>query len=168
MDRTFRVRLFHRRLCAAARGLAVTACLAAASALAAPAEISILGDWEIVEAEPGPWTDPADRPALMSEGKRMRKLVISFAANQVHSKHRAFSCTRGVTYEPNSLDPDSIFQGNLPEPNPTAAALRMGFARSAIPGVDVRCLKATYTFHFRDRNTTLFNLDNVIYTLKRR
>ena len=167
-DRTFRVTPLHRRFRAAVRGLAVTASLAAASALAAPAEVSIIGDWQIVEATPGPWTDAADRPALMSEGKRMLKLVISFAASQVHSKNRAFNCTRGVIYEPNSLDPDSIFSGNLPEPNPTAAALRMGFGRSGIPGVDVKCINAIYTFHFRDPNTALFNLDNVIYTLKRR
>ncbi len=158
----------HRRLRAVVRALAVTAGLAAASALAAPADISIIGDWQIVEAQPGPWTDPADRPALMAEGKRMLKLMISFAASQVHSKNKAFNCTRSVIYEPNSLDPGSIFSGNLPEPNPTAAAMRLGFGRSGIPGVDVKCINAAYTFHFRDPNTALFNLDNVIYTLKRR
>ena len=31
----------------------------------------------------------------------------------------------------------------------------------------MRCLKALHTFHFRDPNTALINLDRVIYTFKR-
>ena len=73
-----------------------------------------------------------------------------------------------MIYTPNSIEVDALFQGNLPEPNPTAAAARLGFAKGKdVPGVDVRCLKALYTFHFRDPNTALINLDRVIYTLKR-
>ena len=44
---------------------------------------------------------------------------------------------------------------------------RKGKAKGDIPGVDVRCLKALHTFHFRDSNTALINLDRVIYTFKR-
>jgi hypothetical protein len=73
-----------------------------------------------------------------------------------------------VIYEANSLEVDALFQGNLPEPNPAAAAARMGFPRSDIPGVDVRCINQTFTFHFRDASTALININNVIYTLKRR
>ncbi len=142
--------------------------LLSADAPAAPAEISLMGTWEIVEAAPAPWIEQSQRAAFAAEGKRMLKLAITFAPGQISSKHKAFTCTRGVIYETNALDPDSIFEGNLPEPNPTAAAVRMGFPRGEIPGVDVRCINAKYTFHFRDRATVLFALNNVIYTMKRK
>ena len=147
--------------------VAVLALLGADPMRLRAADISILGKWEIAEAAPGPWTAEGDRAALNAQGKRMLKTVITFANGKVVSRYKAFNCTRSVIYEPNALDPDSIFQGNLPEPNPTAAALRLGFKRGEIQGVDVRCLKAKYTFHFRDANTAMFNLDNIIYTLKR-
>src|SRR5438270_130069 len=52
-------------------------------------------------------------------------------------------------------------------PMPAAAAARLGFPKGDIPGVDVRCLKTLHTFHFRDPNTALINIDRVIYTFKR-
>ena len=104
-----------------------------------------------------------DQPAYAAEGKRMLKLTITFTAQQVKSKYKALNCASNVIYEANKLEPDALFQGNLPEPNPTAAVLRMGFPRGDIPSVDVRCLNAKYTFHFRDANTMMFNLNNVIY-----
>jgi hypothetical protein len=72
-----------------------------------------------------------------------------------------------VLYATNSIEVDALFQGNLPEPNPAAAAARLGFPKGDIPGVDVRCLKTLHTFHFRDPNTALINIDRVIYTFKR-
>ena len=83
------------------------------------------------------------------------------------SKSKLIDCKSRVIYEPNSLAVDALFNGNLPEPNPTAAAVRMGFPRGDVPGVDVRCLKKTFTLHFRDPNTALLSLDDVIYTFKR-
>ena len=72
-----------------------------------------------------------------------------------------------MLYKSNTIEVDALFQGNLPEPNPAAAAVRLGFPKGDIPSVDVRCLKALHTFHFRDPDTALINLDRVIYTLKR-
>jgi hypothetical protein len=43
----------------------------------------------------------------------------------------------------------------------------MGFPRGEVPGVDVKCINATFTFHFRDPDTTMINLNQVVYTLKR-
>ena len=60
-----------------------------------------------------------------------------------------------------------MFQGNLPEPNPAAAALRLGFKKGENPGVDVKCRNGAYSYHFRDRNTVLTAFSNVIYTLRR-
>lgn len=132
------------------------------------ADISILGTWEIVEAVPAPWTPPADRTALASEGRRMLGTMVTFAKQGVESKFKPFNCKRRVEYEANALEVDALFQGNLPEPNPAAAAAKLGFPKGDIPGVDVRCAKDMFTFHFRDPDTALINRDRIIFTLKRR
>ena len=132
------------------------------------ADISIIGKWQIVEALPAPWSKPEEQAELAAEGKRMLKTEVTFAPGSVISKFKPFNCKSKVVYEENSIEVDALFQGNLPEPNPAAAAMRLGFPRGDVPGVDVRCLKAFYTFHFRDADTALINFDRVIYTLKRR
>jgi hypothetical protein len=147
--------------------VAVLVLLGGGGADAPAAEMSLIGTWQIIEAQPGPWMPEKEQPAYAAEGKRLLKLAITFTAQQVKSKYKALNCASNVIYEANKLEPDALFQGNLPEPNPTAAVLRMGFPRGDIPSVDVQCLNAKYTFHFRDANTMMFNLNNVIYTLKR-
>jgi hypothetical protein len=148
-------------------------CLAAVALVAlvpaaAPAANSIFGKWEIVEAAPAPWTNPGDRAGLVAQGKTLLHLVITFAPNAVNSKFKLFNCTRRVAYETVDLPVDTLFQGNLPEPNPGAVAARMGFPKSGdVPSVDVFCTNAKFTFHFRDPDTALINLNRVIYTLKR-
>jgi hypothetical protein len=153
-----------------ASALAALAWLATAMpASAAPAaEMSMLGRWEIVEAAPAPWTRPENHAALTAEGKRMVGLDINFTPKAVQSKFKLFSCKRRVAYEAVALPVDTLFQGNLPEPNPAAAAARLGFPRGDVPSVDVICVNAKFTFHFRDPDTALINLNRVIYTLKRR
>lgn len=145
--------------------------LALAALIIAPASgapsVSIIGDWEIVEAIPGPWTTAEERPRLTSAGKYLLKTAISFKPKEIVSKQKMFACKRAI-YEPNSLEHDALFQGNLPEPNPAAAAARLGFQKGDVPGVDVACVKAKYVFHFLDRDTAMTTINNVIYTLKRR
>jgi len=155
---------------AALRARTVSAALtamAAATLQAAAADISIIGKWQIVEAQPAPWAAPGDQTALAAEGKNLLKTEVTFAAGSVISKFKPFNCKSKVLYEANSIEADALFQGNLPEPNPTAAAARLGFPKGDIPGVDVHCLKAQHTFHFRDANTALININRVIYTFKR-
>jgi hypothetical protein len=148
------------------RALLVAAVLAVASPAYA-AHISILGTWRIVDAQGAPWVTPATQAALAAAGKRMLNTEVIFAPGSVKSKFKPFDCKSKVIYTANSIEVDALFQGNLPEPNPAAAAARLGFPKGDIAGVDVRCLKALYTFHFRDPNTALINLERVIYTLKR-
>ncbi|CAN0389396.1 unnamed protein product, partial [Phaeothamnion confervicola] len=146
--------------------LAAFAWLAAAVIGARAAEISIVGTWEVIEASPAPWSVAEDRPALTADGKRMLKLIITFAPGSIASRSKLFTCRR-VVYEPTQLEHDALFDGNLPEPNPAAAAQRLGFAKGDVAGVDVKCINESFTMHFRDRNTALFAHNNVIYTLKR-
>jgi hypothetical protein len=126
----------------------------------------LLGTWEIVEAQPAPWADEDRHAALAATGKRMIKQVITFAPREVISKHKALACKR-AEYETTSYETDAIFQGNLPEPNPGAVALRFGFKKGEVPGVDLKCRTGAYSYHFRDRDTALTAFSNVIYTLKR-
>jgi hypothetical protein len=151
----------------AAPALAAFVCLVASAPGAPAADPSILGKWEIVEAAPAPWTRPENHAALAAEGKGLMHLVITFTPKAVISKFKLFNCKRRVTYESVDLPVDTLFQGNLPEPNPAAAAARMGFPKGDIPSVDVKCINAKFTFHLRDPNTAMFNLNRVIYTLKR-
>ena len=132
------------------------------------ADISILGQWEIVEAIPAPWSRSAEQAALVADGQRMLHTTVTFSPHAVESKFKPFSCKRHLSYEANALEVDALFQGNLPEPNPTAAAARLGFRKGDIPGVDVRCTRTMLTFHFRDPDTALISYDRVIFTLKRR
>ena len=129
--------------------------------------VSIMGKWQIVEAVPAPWSRPEDQATLAAAGRRLFNTEVTFAPGSVKSKFKPFDCKSKVLYESNSIQVDALFQGNLPEPNPAAAAVRLGFPRGDIPSVDVRGLKALHTFHFRDPTTALINIDRVIYTLKR-
>jgi hypothetical protein len=155
----------HRLLRAAA---GCVAALAVAVQAEAASSTAMLGTWQIVEAVPAPWSPPEQRKALEAEGRRLLNTEVTFARESMTSKFKPFNCKRRVLYEDNSIAVDALFQGNLPEPNPTAEAVRLGFPRKDIPGVDVRCLKGMFTFHFRDPNTALININRVIYTLKRK
>jgi hypothetical protein len=140
-------------------------------ALAAPAHAQsgnpLIGDWVIVQAVPAPWAAEARHDALAAQGKRRVDTAVSFTAREVASKDRALACKRAL-YEPTEVPADAIFQGNLPEPNPTAAARRLGFAKGDVRTVDMRCTRGLFSYYFLDRDTALTALDNVIYTLKRK
>jgi hypothetical protein len=147
-------------------GLLIALAFLAAPGGANAQDNALLGTWEIAEAQPAPWSEDSQRASLAAEGKRLVKQIVTFAPSEVISRHKALACRR-AQYEPTDYEADAIFQGNLPEPNPTAAALRLGFKKGEIPGVDLKCTSGVYSYHFRDRNTALTALSNVIYTLKR-
>jgi hypothetical protein len=145
--------------------LALLASIASTSAYAQQ-QHSLIGTWEIVEAQPAPWTPESQHSSLIAAGKRLLNQVITFGPKEVTSRHKALACKR-AEYEPTDYEADAMFQGNLPEPNPTAAAIRLGFKKGEVPGVDLKCTSGAYSYHFRDRNTAMTALSNVIYTLKR-
>ncbi|MBI3433794.1 MAG: hypothetical protein HY056_01745 [Proteobacteria bacterium] len=143
--------------------LATFASIVAVSADAA--ENRLIGTWEIVESVPAPWSDTAERAKLDARGHRLHKLQVTFGGHDVRARHGALGCKK-VRYRAAGYARDALFQGSLPEP-----ALRitqmMGFTGEDIPSVDVNCTTGLFTYHFRDRDTVLFALDNVIYTMKR-
>jgi len=139
-------------------------------ALGAPAHAAsnaLLGNWEIVDAAPAPWTADNERPALAAEGRKLLKLQITFAPAEVIAKHKTLACKQ-AEYEPTEYSPDALFQGALLEPNQDKVAQSLDFPRGDVPGVDVTCSTGTFSYHFRDKATALTAYNNVIYTLKRK
>ena len=128
--------------------------------------ISLLGTWEIVEAQPAPWAEESQHASLTAAGKRLIKQVITFAPREVISQQQSARLQarriradrprgrRHVSGQPARAQPD---RGGA------AARLQEGDS----PGVDLKCRTGAYSYHFRDRNTALTALGNVIYTLKR-
>jgi hypothetical protein len=94
------------------------------------------------------------------------KQRVTFAADQVKSRDPLLAC-KGPRYEPTKIPPAGLFQGHLPEPKADVAKA-LGFPAGEVAGVDVACSNGLFSYHFRDNDTALFALDNVIYTLKRR
>jgi len=127
----------------------------------------LLGNWRIVSAGVAPWIG-ADKILTIKEddARRFVKQKISFTAGQVKSRDPLLAC-KGPRYEPTKIPPAGLFQGNLPEPKADVAKA-LGLPAGDVPGVDVACPNSLFSYHFRDKDTAMFALDNVIYTLKRR
>jgi hypothetical protein len=131
------------------------------------AEVALLGTWEIAEAAPAPWTTEKDRPALAAEGRRLVNVEIAFRPREVAAKGKALAC-KNPRYEATDYSPDALFRGALPEPQQDRMAKELGLPRGDVPGVDVTCAAGAFSYHFRDKDTALMALDDVIYTLRRR
>ena len=132
------------------------------------AGVSILGKWQIVEAVPAPWSRPEEQAALAAAGKRLLNTEVTVRAGLGQIEVQAVRLQeQGASTRPTRSRSTRCSRAICRSPTRAAAAARLGFPKGDIPGVDVRCLKALYTFHFRDPNTALINLDRVIYTLKR-
>ena len=119
---------------------------------------SILGNWQIVEAVAAPWSRPQEQAALAAASKRLLKTEVTFAPSSVKSKFKPFDCKSKVIYTPNSIEVDALFQGNLPEPNPAAAATRHANSRISPAGIEfhpcggpVREIAATTVLRGRGR-----------------
>jgi len=127
----------------------------------------LLGNWRIVSAGVAPWIG-ADKILHIKEdnARRFMKQKISFTADQVKSRDPLLAC-KGPRYEATKIPPAGLFQGNLPEPKADVAKA-LGLPAGDVPGIDVACPNSLFSYHFRDKDTALFALDNVIYTLKRR
>jgi hypothetical protein len=128
----------------------------------------LLGRWRIETAAVAPWVAPEKIHELVKEEnvRRTVKQPITFEAAAVKSRDPIFAC-KGATYEPTRIPPEGLFQGNLPSPQGQIARA-LGLPDGNTPGVDVACPNSRFSYHFRDKDTALFALDHVIYTLKRR
>ncbi|NWG72205.1 MAG: hypothetical protein HXY23_11435 [Parvularculaceae bacterium] len=137
----------------------LAAMLAAATPIAAaPPDADHLGVWRITHGVVAPWTVDAAIDETMV-GKR-----VVFGEKTVVAP-KPLAC-RNAKYEATAMPPDGLFQGGLPTP-PNAAARALGFAEGEVAGVSLTCDSGIWEFHDADVDTTLFALDNVIWTMSR-
>ena len=152
-------------LCRMSALLLVASLLGGSPALAA--DIPILGDWIIVDAIVAPWiAEGVDDKTYLLDGKAHLHMKVTFQPDRVISKDPVIGCTN-ASYERTLYPPRALFQGSLPEPDQIEIARNLGFPSGEIPGFDVACSTGVFSYHFADRDTLLFALDNVIYTLER-
>jgi hypothetical protein len=129
------------------------------------ADNPLLGRWQVTEAAVAPWATDK-RAAPSSEARRLINMQIAFSAKGMKSGYATLNCS-DASFEVRSDPPDVLFQAGLPEPNQAQIAESMGFPRGDVPGVEVSCSAGEFPFHFRDADTVMFALNDVIYTLKR-
>jgi hypothetical protein len=145
--------------------LALLGLLGAAWLDAIAAENALFGKWQITEAAAAPWAPK--QKGQTAETRKLLNMPIIFAAKTMKSNYPTLNCS-DASFEVRSDPPDVLFQGSLLEPNQESVALSLGFPRGDVPGVEVNCSSGDFPFHFRDADTVLFALNNVVYTLKRR
>ncbi len=145
-----------------AAAISLLACMAA-TAQTNP----LLGRWQISAAAVAPWIGVEKIHTIReSDVGRLVKQRVTFEAGAVASPDPLMAC-KEPRYEPTRIPPAGLFQGNLPEPKADVAKA-LGLPGGEVPGIDVACSNGRFSYHFRDKDTALFALDNVIYTLKRR
>jgi hypothetical protein len=137
--------------------LTVTEALAAGTAQPWP----ILGRWLIASAQPAPWSVPGDPATAPFDAHLVGKSIV-YARTRITGP-RLLACSR-ANYEWQQVPPEGLFQGGLTAPSPQAQAL--GFGTATIATLQTGCAGAI-DFHFVNRSTALFALDNMIYTLRR-
>ena len=129
----------------------------------------ILGKWTISSYRIAPWARPEDSALLNAEAKKLLKLQVTYTAKAVIAKHPTVGC-KDAHYEKSSFPYDALFQGGLGEVSDDARAKvvkDVGFPPPPVPGIELDCSTGEYSYHFRDANTVLFALNDVIYILTR-
>ncbi len=125
-----------------------------------------LGSWTVSGAEKAPWA-ATNYPDEIAEMAKLKGMTITFKARAVIAKGSVLGCT-DAQYEATRFPADTLFQGALDEGRQVEEAAILGFAPGEVPGFDIDCSTGVFSYHFKDRDTVLFALDNVIYTLKRK
>ncbi|MBV6489322.1 MAG: hypothetical protein KJZ73_14300 [Pseudorhodoplanes sp.] len=132
----------------------------------ARAHHALTGHWGVARAEPAPWLSGEAAAALKGQSDPLIDQRVSFSSTAMSSRYPVLNCS-DAEFSATRMPPEGLFQGNLPG-HPAKFAKRLGFKDGEIDGVDVTCSAGAFSFHFIDRNTALFALDNVIYRLRRR
>jgi hypothetical protein len=136
----------------------------AAGPVAGAAELTLLGSWKISDAVMAPWV-AQQSPGELAEIAKLKGQALTFKLHEIIAPS-VIGCS-DVGYEVTSLPPESLFQGSLPEGRQAQAAAALGLPAGEVPGIDAACSTGLFSYHFRDGDSALFALDNVIYTLTR-
>ena len=148
--------------------LALAAAVAASSARADDAA-PILGKWVISDYRLAPWSRPQDAAQLKADARKLLKLQVTYTAKAVVAKDRTIGCT-SAHYEKSNFPYTEIFQGAFEDFSAEARAKAvkdLGLPPEPVPGIELGCSTGEYSYHFRDPNTVMFALSDVIYILTR-
>jgi len=127
----------------------------------------IIGDWMIDKAIVAAWVGKnADIGRLASLSRAHLNMIVSFFPDRVVAQDPKLACAE-VDYERTLFPPELIFQASLPDPDQVEIAAGLGFPSGNIPGFDVDCGSNVQSYHFAGRNTLLFALEDIIYTMDR-
>lgn len=129
----------------------------------------ILGKWVIADYKLAPWSRPQDAAQLNADAKKLLKLQVTYTPKAVVAKNRTIACTN-AHYEKSNFPYDEIFQGAFEEFSADARAKAvkdLGLPPEPVPGIELGCSTGEYSYHFRDPNTVMFALSDVIYILTR-
>ncbi len=129
------------------------------------AEEPILGTWAVTDAKVAPWYDGGG--AKPNIDPKLLHATLVFAKDSVKGPS-AVACNK-VRYTVNMIGPEDLFEGGLKNPAKDAAAL--GFKGGKITSINEGCLRSDadleMDFPMIDKDTALFGLNNVVYTMKR-
>lgn len=142
-------------------------CLMAAVPAQAMGQGAFTGSWRVTGTQDAPWVGPKSELKPHYEAM-LRDAVIAFRKSRVDGPGW-FACPR-PHYAITELEPESVFEGGLDDPDrgmstPKETAARLGFVGEKFPTLETGC--AELSFHLAAPDTILFALNNVIYTLKR-
>jgi hypothetical protein len=142
-------------------------CLVAAFPAPAVAQGVFAGSWTVMNAQDAPWVGPKSDLKPHYEAA-LKGAVIAFRKNRVVAPSW-FACPK-PHYRVTELEPESLFEGGLDDPDrgmttPRETAAKLGFTGGKFPTLETGC--AELSFHLAAPDTIVFGLNNVIYTLKR-
>ncbi|HXP72625.1 MAG TPA: hypothetical protein VN823_00630 [Stellaceae bacterium] len=143
--------------------------LLAGAAARADDSAPILGKWVISGYRLAPWSRPEDAPQLNADAKKLFKLQVTYSAKAIAAKNSTIAC-KNAHYEKSDFPYSDLFQGALGELSAEARAKTvkdLGLPPEPIPGIELGCSTGEFSYHFRDPNTVLFALSDVIYILTR-
>ena len=129
----------------------------------------IVGKWVISDYRLAPWSRPQDAAQLKAEAKKLLKLQVTYTAKAVIAKDRTIGCT-SAHYEKSSFPYTEVFQGAFEDfsPERRAKAVKdLSMPPEPVPGIELDCSTGEFSYHFRDPNTVMFALSDVIYILTR-
>lgn len=143
---------------------AVAFALAFSAGCASAGDNPFLGTWTVSDAQAGPWVAANVRVGV---NPRIRNAIITFTATSVTGPE-PLGCAKAV-YELKMAGPEFLFEGGLTDPKPQARAL--GFTTDTFQAMSFSCDRPdadiSMDYAMPDRNTVVFALDNIIYTMKR-
>jgi hypothetical protein len=126
------------------------------------------GTWQVADAQVATWhrDDPNYTPTI---DPKFRHATFVFKKDRLIAP-APFNCK--AHYEIKTVEPGYLFQGAFDQDDPAGHAKALGFKSDKIVNLDFTCLRndadIEMDFHLVDRDTAIFGLNNVIYTMKRR